>query len=431
MTGPEPTDLPVPHVIVFDGNPDALERRHAAVAAVDPSIPIVGTASRTAALLLASAAPAGALVLVDLFATDRVSLDRPGERLLRRLARTPETAHVRAMAWSAQLAADVVRGVRTAGARGFIAASVDRDREQAALREALAGRTVWPDSEGATPGRIEAAWQTWFEERFGIAWESWVEPTLARLASGRERSAVAGELVEAGVAKSPGHAAARMRDLAHAVAGEHRNSAVTVAAAASLTLSQIASHRPLGEQPTVAVSLEQGARAARTAPSLLRAAGLTADEIDEIVEIDSLIVAKRSSAGSRVGAPPADSARSERLWAAGRRASMQGAGREQIDEIVAGMLTRLDEALIALDDARQDELYHPEARAAAALSLLRPADGAALAAAGITGVEFAGTEASWSRRRPDQLAVAADLPVEQLRRFTAEADAAILRRPTI
>ena len=104
----------MPHVLVYDSNREALQRRIAAVRDDAPGAEVVGVSSRTAALVLAELAPTGTVVLVDLLETDRFSLDRPGERLIRRLVRGPRTAHVQVYAWSAHLLSEVVRGVRAA-----------------------------------------------------------------------------------------------------------------------------------------------------------------------------------------------------------------------------------------------------------------------------------------------------------------------------
>lgn len=412
-----------PPVIVFDSNRDALSRRLEVVRSLAPGREVTGVASRTGLLLLAEFAPESSLVLVDLFATDRLTLDRPGERLIRRLAASPATAHVRPMAWSAQSTPDVIAGVREAGADGFVPASLDAGRERDHLLRALAGEAVWPVNGDVVTLRSPAAWEAWFQSRFGLAWEPWIEPTLVRLASGRERSATVEELVALEAARSPGHAATRMRNLARAVVGEHRNSAVAVAGGASLALSQIAAHRKLAERPEAPVSLEQGARTIRTAPSLARAAGLTGAEIDEVLGMDDLISDQRVAAPKGAGAPPADEVRNERLWAAGRRAIAKGASREDVDSVVAGILSQLDQALIAIDDARQDELYHPEGRAAAALLLVTPDDSPALPD---TSVRAGVVE--WRGLDPARLAVADEAEVTDLHRFSEDVDALVLGR---
>lgn len=366
----------MPHVIVYDSNREALQRRVAAVRDDDPSAEVTGVASRTAVLVLAELAPRGTVVLVDLLATDRFSLDCPGERLIRRLVRGPRTAHAEVYAWSAHLLSEVVRGVRSAGAAGFVSASLDPTIERTALSAALGGASVWPEEDdgGERPGVPTEPWEAWFEDRFGLPWAPWVEPILVRLAAGEDRVAAAFDLVELDAAKSRSHAAERMRVVSRAIAGEHSNSPPTVARLASNVLSHVASQRPLTERPAVSVSLEQGARAIRTSPSIVAAAGLAPDEIEELLAIDALIERKRAATAPSAGAPPADRVRSERHWAAGRRALELGADRADVDHVIAGILTRVDDALIALDDARQDELYHPEALAAAALLLVDPSE---------------------------------------------------------
>lgn len=413
-----------PPVIAYDTNRDALTRRVDAIrSVVDAETPVIGVASWTGVLLLAESAPEDTVVFIDLFSTDHVALDRPGERLIGRLARNPATAHVRPVAWSAQTTPDVVGGVHDAGARGFVSSTMDRDAERDQLIRVIAGETVWPDHPDRWMLRAQAGWATWFQEHFDLPWEPWIEPALVRLASGRERSAVVGELVDRGAARSTGHAATRMRQLSRAVVGEHRNSAVAVATGASLALSQIAAHRALAERPAPIVSLEHGARTVQTAPSLVRAAGLTAAEVDEILAIDDLITNKRLSEPAGAGAPGADHVRHERLWAAGRRAATMGAGRDDIDAVAAGILVQLDEALGAVDDARQDELYHPEGRAAAALSLLGPAD-----APLIDGAEPSGAGVRWRGLGPAELALGSDIDVADLHALSEAVDRLVIRR---
>ncbi|MDQ8043142.1 MAG: hypothetical protein AAGC46_00780 [Solirubrobacteraceae bacterium] len=412
---------PARSVIVYDTNRDALARRLRAVGGAAPDSEPIGVSSRTAALLLAQAAPEGSVLLVDLFETDRVSLDRPGQRLIHRLVRTPATSHTRAVAWSAQNTPDVLRGVRSVGAHGFVTVSVDDDREADALRAAIAGEDVWP-GDNAAPSKAAMTWGPWFEQRFGLAWKPWMEPILVRLASGRERSAVVPELVDLEAARSVGHAAARLRAVADALAGEHRNSPAFVATMAQTALAQIATHRTLVEQLPPSASLEQGARTLRTSPSLVRAAGITPEEIEEIVAIHTMIEEQRITGKSRPGAPEADRARNERRWAAGRRASALGTGKDEMEGVIDGTLARLDDALTALFDARQDDLYFPEARAAAALSLLDEAG-----AGEIEDVTFDGG-ARWRGLDVSSLALADDLDVTDLQRFATLADDAVLRR---
>lgn len=401
-------------VIVFDSNLDALRWRAGRVAALTGVEP-AATASSVATALLAEALPEGGVVLVDLLATDRLALDRPGERLIRRLRNDPRTAHVRPVAWSAHRSPDVVESVRRSGALGFVPAGGDADAETAALEFALGGEEPWPQEAGGGA----AAQAKWFEDEFGVAWEPWVEPALARLVSGRDRKALAQELIEIGAADSVSHAASRMRKLARLVAGEHRNSPSAVAAAAATVLTQLAAHRPLGERPAPALSLERGARIVRTQPSLVRAAGLTGRAAADVAEMDRLIESWRKTRTARRGAPSADEVREERRWAAGRLAVQQAAAVHNVDEIIDGLLARLLEVLAALDDARQDDLYHPEARAAAALLLIQ--EGRAPA---VGGADLAAGAARWRSHTPLELAVATGEDLDVLRAFVAAVDEA-------
>lgn len=411
-------------VLVYDGAQEALRRRVDALREIADPSQVVATSSRAAFLLLAEAAPADSLALVDLLATDRLALDRPGERLIRRLVRNPRTAHVRVFAWSAHPAEDIVASVRVSGATGFVTASLDPAAERTELVDAMRGRPVWPRPEsptgGTAPDPLPAPWADWFERRFDLPWEPWIEPVLVRLVAD-DRTAGVQQLIEQGVARSKSHAGARLRTVSRALAGEHSNTPATVARHASNVLAYIAGHRPLDEQPAVLVSLERGAHAIRTSPSIVHAAGLSADEVEEIVEIDRLIQHKRAAEEVSPGAPPSDKVLLERRWAAGQRAVTLGADRADVDQVIEGVLARLDHALVALDDARQDELYHPEALAAAALALVRPIDAERLDEVTVDGgvVRFRG-------RSVLELAVDQSIPVKDLRALIAAVDEFVL-----
>jgi hypothetical protein len=402
-----PGSLPT---IVYDSNPDALARRVGALRALDPDGGLIATTSRNAVVVLAQAATVGTPALIDLCITDRPSLDRPGERLIERLARGPATSHVRPIAWSAHVGPDVVESVRRAGGQGFVAATLRREREADELRRSLAGEAVWPT--GSSADRWEGEWDQWFASAFGGTWQPWMEPILVRLASGDERRSVAADLVGIGAARSENHAAARMREVARLVAGEHSNAPTVVAHRAALVLAQLAARRPLSERPAALSSLAHGADALRAAPSLAVAAGLTAPEVDELLAIDELIRKKRESEPSGAGAPPADRVRTERLWAAGRRAVGHGARVEDVDRVIAGIVARVEGALVALDDAREDADAYPAARAATAL--------VALGEAGLAGAD--GAVPTWRGRTPAALALADDLPPADLRAFITAAD---------
>jgi DNA-binding NarL/FixJ family response regulator len=413
-------------VIVHDTNREALGRRVSAVRAAAPHVAVTGVVSRTAAVLLAGAAAAGTVLLIDLMGADRVGLDRPGERLIRRLTRSPSSTGTVVYAWSAHVVPEVVHGVRQAGAHGFVVAALDEQSEREQLLRALDHEALWPLASEAAAHDDDGRWMQWFEERFGLAWEPWIEPMLVRLAAGEERAAVADELVDLAAARSRNHASARMREVARAVAGEHSNSPAAVAQAAALVLSQIASQRPLVERPTVAVSLEHGASTIRTSPSLIAAAGLTPEEIADILAMDALIRAKRLADSSGAGAPPADRVRSERRWAAGRRAMDYGAGREDVDAVITGILERLEEALVAVDDARRDELYHPEARTAAGLQLVKPSE-----AGRVEGLAVVSGRVMWRGRDPIALATDDGLPVRELRALSGAIDQLVLKRSPV
>ncbi len=405
-------------IIVFDSNPDALRWRASRVREAVAGATVVATCSSVAVSLVAESMPPGTVVLVDLLATDRFSLDRPGERLIRRLRLSPRTGHVRPVAWSAHRAEDAIEGVRSHGGFGFVVAGRDDGAEQAQLRLVATGEESWPPGVDARPAD-EARWQSWFQQEFDVVWEPWIEPALCRLATGGDRRALAAELLEVGAAGSTGQAEARMRKLARIVAGEHRNSAAAVAAAASQALIRIASRRPLTERPHVSLSLELGVKLSRSAPSLVRAAGLSAQAVEEMQAMDELIGSWRERRPVRRGAPAADEAREERRWAAGRRAAHHAAGAHNIDEMIDGLLVQLDESLVALDDARQDELYHPEARAAAALALVGERG-----LAEVAGVVHDGPGVRWCGRSMSELALATDVDLDDLRALIEATDGA-------
>ncbi|MBO9533163.1 MAG: hypothetical protein J7513_09345 [Solirubrobacteraceae bacterium] len=414
MTDPPNRPTGAPHAIVFDSNLDALARRVAALRAAVPDCEITATSSRNAVLMLGRAAAPGTTVLADLCVTDRFSLDRPGERLIERLARHPATSHVRPLAWSAHVGPDVVEGVRRAGGVGFVGATLRREREADELRRVIAGETVWP----LAPGPED--WEAWFADAYGAPWSAWMEPILVRLAGGGERRSVATELVAVGAARSANHAGARMREVARLVAGEHSNSPTVVADRASVVLARLAARRPLPERPPIQASLEQGAESLRASPSLAVAAGLTAPEVDDLVVLDRLIREQRASQPPAAGAPPADRVRAERQWAAGRLALQHGAHRDDVDEVIAGILTRTDAALVALDDARDDAHTHPAAHAAAALVALIEAEGERRAD-GDTGTR------TWRGRTPSSLAIDDELSAAELRDFVTAVDERLTR----
>ncbi|MDO9352217.1 MAG: hypothetical protein Q7T55_00890, partial [Solirubrobacteraceae bacterium] len=237
-------------VVVFDSNIDALTRRAGAVQAAVPSASVVATPSRTGVLILGVVAQPGTTMLLDLCVTDGYSLDRPGERLIQRLVRSPTTSHVRPVAWSAHVGPEVVMSVREAGGAGFVTATLRREREAAELRAVVAGDEVWPrDATG------DDRWDAWFLKTYGEAWKPWMEPILVRLAAGMERRSVGADLVAAGAANSVNHAATRMREVARIIAAEHSNSTPAVARRASVVLTLLAARRPLAERPALTASL--------------------------------------------------------------------------------------------------------------------------------------------------------------------------------
>lgn len=401
-------------VVVFDSNIDALSRRVGALEAAVPDVSVTATASRTAVLVLAAAARPSTPVLVDLCVTDGPSLDRPGERLIQRLARTPQTDHVRPIAWSAHVGPEVVAGVRAAGGAGFVTATLRREREADELREVLNGAAVWPQIAPSDDGE----WEAWFRATYDAAWAPWMEPILVRLAAGLERRSVAADLVAVGAARSANHAAARMREIARLIAGEHSNSAPAVAKRAAVVLARLAARRPLVERPTEPVSLARGAAALRTSPSLAVAAALTPVEVEDVLTIDTLIRGYRATATPSPGAPHADRVRDERRWAAGRMAVEQsGGGAHGIDEVIAGILTRVDDALASIDDALEDAPVHPAPRAAAALLALQ-----ASTIRTFEDVTFSDGILRWQGLSPAEVAVDEDHSSAVLRELTAEID---------
>lgn len=414
--GYSPSPVSSPAVIVFDSNLDALQRRVDLVRTFAPEAEVAGLASRNAVVLLAEQLPSESTVLVDLYASDRGALDRPGERLIRRLVQI--AGGLRIVAWSAQPLPDAVSGARSAGAHAFVTAGRDLDQEREQLEQALNGASIWPAD---TAGGGEIEWQRWFASEYELAWEPWVEAVLVRLASGRERTAVAGELVARSAARSTPHAAARLRAVARAIAREHRNSPPVVADAATLALAQLAAHRPLVERPGRPTSLDQAARILRTSPSIVRASGLTVAELDEVLATAELIERERALSDSGAGAPPADQAWNERRWAAGRRALTLRTPNVPLDHVIEALLAQLDEAIAALEDARQDALYHPEAQAAAALSVLAADPQAAVGA--VPEVALVEGELRWRGVAAAELAAANAIPVDALQTFTAAADA--------
>lgn len=397
--------------IVYDGNADALLRRRGVVAQLAPQREVIATSSPVALQLLATLAPADTPIFVDLCASDRASLDRPGIRIIERLAHGPATAHVRPIAWSAYLAADVIDAARAAGARGFVTATLRLDVEAEEIAQALSGQSPWP-----VVAMVTDAWDAWFEHEYRAPWRPWMEPILVRLAETSERRSIAGELVRLAAARSEPNAQARMRDVARIIAGEHSASPIVVAERAEFVLAQLAAYRPLDERPAPAASLQLAAEALRTKPSLALAAGLTALEVDDIEALDELIRAAEASTDRAPGAPPSDKVRAERRWAAGRLAARRGAKVDDVDVAILSILHRLDAALLALDDASRDASPAPRAAAALLAALqLAEHDSAVFP-------EVLGT-ASWRGRAIPQLALASDIPDDELRAFTAQVDA--------
>lgn len=409
--------MTAPRVLVHDGNPDALARRVDAAQRALPDHSVVGTPSATAILVVGAVSPPETPVFVDLCASDRLSLDRPGERIIERLARSPATSHVRPIAWSAYVGADIVAGAREAGAAAFVTATLDRDAEADELRRAAAGEAVWP-AVSAPAGD----WAGWFATTYSARWEPWMEPVLVRLATTGERRSVAAELVAAGAARSATHAATRMREVARIIAGEHNASPTIVAQRAAITLARLAQRTPLSERPAVTMSLALAADALRTAPSLAVAAGLSALDVEDLLALDTLI-REQPEANRGVGAPHADRARAERRWAAGRRALEHGAGVDDIDGVITAILRRTDRALVAIDDAQLDAERHPAARAAAALSAVVQLGGGAP-----EGLAQRAGAVTWQGRTPAQLALDGGIDPAELRAFTLAADAWLAAR---
>lgn len=403
--------MSVERLVVHDANLDALDRRLGAAQRAFPEATVIATPSTTAVLVLAQEMPAGTPFLVDLGVNDRRALDRPGERLIERLASAPTTAHVRPIAWSAHVGADIVAGARAAHASAFVTATLDRAAEADGLRSACLGAPVWP----TTPA-LPDSWPEAFRHHYGAAWEPWMEPVLTRLATTGERRSIAADLVARGAARSAPHAASRMREVARLIAGEHSASPAIVAERAVAALARLAMHAPLTERPAVTLSLSLAASALRAAPSLAIAAGLSGLEVDDLLALDGLI-REQPEAERSVGAPPSDRARAERRWAAGRRAVACGAVRDDIDPMITAILRRVDRALVALDDAQIDAERHPAPRAAAALTAVVQTGGGLPDAVGT-----AAGAATWRGRTPAELALDDELSSDDLRAFVRAAD---------
>ncbi len=391
----------VPSVFVYDTNLDALSRRAGLARAAAGAHEVVALSSVTALLLHVGAAGPGSAALVDLYDTDRFSVDRPGERIIARLARAePRT---RLVAWTAHISPDVIEGARASGADAVVIAGLDPDAEIAEIAAVIAGSpgalgAPWaadPAAAGTTP------WAEWFERRYGIAWVPWMEPALVRLATTGERAALAEQLSDVGAATSRGRGVARLRDLSQALAGERYRNTALVAREANLVLALIAGERPLQERPQLAASLSHGVAALDREPSLVVAAQLSAIELEDLREQSRLIQATRAADDIGVGARPAGWADAERLHAAGRRAAQLGASVDDVDVVAAGILARTDDALLAIAEAQRDALHAPQARAAAAL-MAAHADGRSLRH--VDGVTVEGGAIRWAGRLPLELA---------------------------
>lgn len=408
-------------VIVYDSNPDALERRITALVTAVPMVSVIGTVSSNAVMVLATYATPETSVFVDLCTADRVTIDRPGERLIERLTQNPATAHVRPVAWSAHVGPEVVSGARQAGSRGFVTATLRREREAADLKAAIAGDERWPPS---PPD--EGDWERWFRGNYGAEWEAWMEPMLVRLASSGERRSIATELVAAGAARSANHAAARLRRVARLVAGEHANDPPAVAERAAITLGHLARCRPLAERPMRPASLERAADMLRSSPSIALAAGLSELAVEDVLALEELIRHQRAGQASSAGAPPADRVRAERRWAAGRIAAARGAGRDEVDAVIDGVLARVDRALIALEDAMEDALEHPRPRAA--IALMAAGAGRRVLPAGVA---VGGITRTWRGMRPEQLALDESIPEADAQAFVEAVDQLLARSVSV
>jgi CheY-like chemotaxis protein len=401
-----------PLVIVHDGNADAVIRRRDLVAQVAPDAEVLATRSQVAVQVLATVAPDDTVVLVDLCSADRPSLDRPGVRLIERLAHSPSTEHVRPVAWSAYLGADVVDAARAAGAAAFVTATMRAEVEISELERVLGGDAPWP--EAVVP---PDAWDTWFARTYGAPWKPWMEPVLVRLAATGERRSIAGDLVERAAARSTTHAKARMREVARLVAGELSAAPIVVAERAQIVLAQLAAYRPLEERPESPISLSQTADILRHQPSMAIAAGLTAIDVQTLIALDDLIRTSDATTTRSVGAPPADKVRAERHWAAGRLAVQAASGVDDINIVITGILRRVDRALAALDDARMDAEVACAPRAAAALLAAAQVGGG-----GPTAISERAGRVTWRGRTIEQLACSDDLPDDELRAFTDSVD---------
>lgn len=309
------------------------ERSQMVRRAVEGMALVVATSSPTALVMHARSAGGGACVFVDLGGNDAMALDRPGERLLRRLGGNP-AIRPRLVACADAATAPLLACARAAGADAFVAG--DDPAIEQTVAEIAGGANLWPQ----------------------VALRRWEPP------------------------QETTYRAATM--------------------------------------PTAAATLRQAATAIAE-PSLRTAALLTRKDISTISELDALIRERRRREAAQQ-LPATERLRAELRWAATEHARRHGLEAEGVEAAAMRTLARLDDALVAVADALRDELYHPQARAALALSLLDPQDAWRIrgVAVGMRG------ELSWQGISATQLAEASSLPVGELRDLWREIDAHLI-----
>lgn len=323
-------------IVHGDGGRAVAERTQVVRRAVAGGASVVETASQTAVVMHARVASTSSCVFVDLGGSDAMMLDRPGERLLRRLAGSPGI-RPRLIACATAGTPIVIAGARAAGADAFVA--TDDPNLLSAVTAIVDGQAVWP----------------------------------------------AGVTARHDPPPPPSYPVATLQT-------------------ATATLHQAA--RALGE------------------PSLRAATQLGRKDIGLILELDDLIRNRRRH-DDGVRAPSSDRPRDERRWAVLEHAKAHGVtDEEELEPAVARSLSHLEDSLVAVADALRDELYHPQARAALALSLLEPAD--AWRIEGVT-VDPAG-HLTWRGLDAQRLAADAGAPVGDLRALWQSIDALLTDR---
>lgn len=299
-------------------------------------------------------------VLVHIEGVDRFRADWAGHRVIARLAARDVTT----VGWIAAGDRDGVDLARRSGAVGLFApcghdehVAVDRVPEvRAVVRRALRGDAA--PAVYACPNRLaretDADLRRWFSSRYATPWQSWIEAAVAVIVGGGERTEQAEALRQSLSPPTSDHALRRLRQITEALCGEIRGNEVVLRDEALVVLRRVARVRPIEAQPFVIRSMQRAAHLLSDDDTLAIEAGLTPDEVEELIEVATVELDASMRPVRRRGRPEAGAWRVRRDLALGRVAERRGStAAEKLHEL-EGLRLRIDATLAAVFDALDD-----------------------------------------------------------------------------